>query len=139
MKKIKLLILTIGLVFCSSLSLMPVTVGAVDGFDGCSGDNADTLICNSKKDSLTVIIKNIANILMFLLGAVSVLMIIFSGVLYVTSQGDAGHIKKAKDTLMYAVIGLIVALLAAAIVNFVITAFTPKKTVSLINNNLQLK
>jgi hypothetical protein len=48
-------------------------------------------------------------------------VIIFGGIRYVTSTGDSSRVKAAKDTVTYAVIGLIVALLAYAIVNFVLT------------------
>lgn len=65
------------------------------------------------------IIKNIVNVLLYILGALSVIMIIIGGIRYTTSNGDASHVKAAKDTIMYAVIGLIVALLAYAIVGFI--------------------
>ena len=68
-------------------------------------------------------ITNIVNILLFLLGAVAVIAIIIGGIMYTVSSGDAGRAKAAKDTIMYAVIGLIVAILAYAIVNFVIGSF----------------
>ena len=64
--------------------------------------------------------QSIANMLIFIVGAVSVLMIIIGGLRYVLSAGDPGSTKSAKDTVMYAVVGVIVALLAFAIVNFVI-------------------
>ena len=47
-------------------------------------------------------------------------MVILGGIQYSTSQGDAGKVKKAKDTIMYGIIGLVVAILAFAIVNFVL-------------------
>lgn len=55
-----------------------------------------------------------------LLGIVAVVVIIMGGVSYMTSAGDAGKVKKAKDTILYGIIGLIVAALAFAIVNWVI-------------------
>lgn len=54
------------------------------------------------------------------LGVVAVIFIIVGAVNYVTSQGDAGKVKKARDTILYAVIGLIIALLAFAIVGFIL-------------------
>lgn len=54
------------------------------------------------------------------IGIVAVGVIIFGGVRYAISQGDPGKVKKAKDTIMYALIGLLVVLLAFAIVNFVL-------------------
>lgn len=68
-------------------------------------------------------LKQVVNILLFLIGAVSVIVIIVGGLMYVVSAGDSGRTKKAKDTIMYAVIGLVVALFAFAIVNFVVRQF----------------
>ena len=65
----------------------------------------------------------VTNVLLFLIGAISVIMLIFGGIKYTISNGDPGAVTKAKDTIMYAVIGIIVALLAYAIVNFVVGAF----------------
>lgn len=60
---------------------------------------------------------------MFLLGAISVVMLIYAGIQYITSAGDTSKIAKAKNNIMYSVIGLVVAILASAIVNFVIGIF----------------
>jgi len=60
------------------------------------------------------------NILLYVVGAVSVIMIIVGGFKYVTSGGDSAGVTSAKNTILYAVIGLIVAVLAWAIVNFVL-------------------
>jgi hypothetical protein len=66
----------------------------------------------------------IANIALFLIGAISVIMIIYGGIRYTTSGGDAKNVTAAKSTILYAVVGLVVAILAFAIVNFVITKLT---------------
>lgn len=65
----------------------------------------------------------IINVIIGALGLVAVIVIILGGVQYMTSAGDSGKVKKAKDTILYGVIGLVVCILAAAIVNFVIGAF----------------
>lgn len=75
---------------------------------------------SSKTASVGDIVERIVRILLFIIGAVSVIMIIIGGIRYTISQGDAGNVKAAKDTILYAVVGLIVALLAYAIVNFVV-------------------
>lgn len=62
----------------------------------------------------------IVSTLLFIIGAVSVAMIIYGGFRYVTSGGEASAVKSAKDTITYAVIGLIVAVLAYSIASFVI-------------------
>lgn len=65
-------------------------------------------------------IQVIINAIIGILGIVAVIVIILGGIQYMTSTGDAGKVKKAKDTILYGVIGLIICVLAAAIVNFVI-------------------
>ena len=80
--------------------------------EGCTGDD------------LNGIIKTIINTLIFIIGMVAVIMIILGGISYATSQGDPAKVKKGKDTILYGIIGVIVALLAFAIVNFVIGALS---------------
>lgn len=70
-------------------------------------------------------IEVIVNLLMFVLGAIAVIVIVIGGIRYATSNGDSGQIKSAKDTILYAVVGLVVALLAYAIVRFVLNQFVP--------------
>ena len=62
----------------------------------------------------------VVNVVIGALGVVAVIVVILGGVQYMTSTGDAGKVKKAKDTILYGVIGLVICILAAAIVNFVI-------------------
>ena len=72
----------------------------------------------------TGIFTTIVNVFLFIIGAVSVLMIIYGGIRYTVSGGEAKNVTAAKDTILYAVVGLVVAILAYAIVNFVITNLT---------------
>jgi hypothetical protein len=87
--------------------------GGVNDIDPEGGEGA------SLQDSITTIV----NILLFLLGAIAVVMIVIGGIRYATSNGEQSAIASAKNTILYAVIGLIVAILAYAIVNFVISQF----------------
>ena len=68
-------------------------------------------------------IKTVTNVLLFVLGAIAVIMIIIGGIRYTTSNGDSGQVTSAKNTILYAVVGLVIALLAYAIVNFVVDTF----------------
>jgi uncharacterized membrane protein len=63
----------------------------------------------------------IINLLIFIVGAVSILMVIIGGLRYVLSGGDSAGVKSAKDTILYAIIGVIVAAIAYALVNFIVT------------------
>jgi hypothetical protein len=63
----------------------------------------------------------IANLLVYLVGALAVVILIFGGFRYVASTGDAGRVKQAKDTILYGIVGVVVAVLAYAIINFVLS------------------
>jgi len=71
------------------------------------------------------IFTTIVNVLLFVIGAVSVIMLIIGGIRYTVSGGDSGSVTAAKNTIMYALIGLAIAFLAFAIVNWVLGAITP--------------
>ena len=66
------------------------------------------------------LIKKVVNLLLWAIGIVSVIMIIIGGIRYATSNGDSNQVSAAKNTIMYAVIGLVIAIFAYAIVNFVL-------------------
>ncbi len=67
----------------------------------------------------------IVNVLLFIIGAISVIMLIIGGIRYTVSAGDGNSVTAAKNTILYAIIGLVVAFLAFAVVNWVLGAITP--------------
>ena len=77
-----------------------------------------------KGDDLNGLIKTIINTIVFAVGMAAVIMIILGGITYATSQGDTTKVKKGTDTILYGIIGLVIAILAYAIVNFVLAAIT---------------
>ena len=70
--------------------------------------------------TLDAMITKVINVALGLIGTIAVVMIILGGYQYTTSAGDASKVTKAKNTILYGVIGLVIALLAFAIVNFVL-------------------
>jgi hypothetical protein len=68
----------------------------------------------------------ISNTMLFVVGALSVIMLIVGGLRYVISGGNSSTVTSAKNTVLYAIIGLIIALLAYAAINFVLSALLPK-------------
>lgn len=70
--------------------------------------------------SLEVSVRNILSVVFTLVGVIAVVMIVVGGIFYIISQGNADKIQKAKSTILYGIVGLIVTLLAFAIVNFVL-------------------
>ncbi len=75
---------------------------------------------NGSEEGLNTDFGGIINAVIGVLGVLAVVVIIIGGVQYMTSNGDPGKVKKAKDTILYGIIGLIIVILSAAIVNFVI-------------------
>ncbi|MEK7561345.1 MAG: pilin [Patescibacteria group bacterium] len=95
--------------------------------------SAQDLSVNSTKDCTTTgasedrfqeILANIINIFSLIVGVVAVIMIIFGGFKYITSAGNQESVKTAKQTLIYALIGLIIVALAQIIVKFVLNTAT---------------
>lgn len=87
-------------------------IGLTGGSNNCSeGAGAPTV---------ESIVKLIINIISMIAGVVAVIMILISGFKYITSNGDSSSIKSAKDTLLYAVIGIVIVALSQTIVRFVI-------------------
>lgn len=76
---------------------------------------------NLSKNDLMQTLQIVINVVVGVVGFVAVVMIILGGVSFVTSQGDSSKVAKARNTILYGVIGLIVSMLAFAIVNFVLT------------------
>jgi ABC-type Fe3+ transport system permease subunit len=113
-------------------AVVPASVYA-ENPNACDGTGKVTGIKEGKncaktadqKGNLGNVIEDITNVLLFIIGAVAVIMIIVGGIRYTLSNGDSAQITSAKNTILYAVIGIVVALLAYAIVNFVVDSFTP--------------
>lgn len=99
-----------------------ISGGVSGGVKAAGGDahEGDTLFGNGG------IFNDVVNFLLFLIGIISVIMIIYGGIQYALSAGESGKVTSAKNTILYAIVGLIVAILAFAIVNFVTSSFGNK-------------
>ncbi len=84
---------------------------------GCTQDD-------NAPERLDAIISNVINIISLIVGVVAVIMIIIGGLRYITSSGDSGQVGNAKNTIIYAIVGLIVVALAQVIVRFVVNRAT---------------
>lgn len=102
------------------VGVMAPAVGALDLWDQCNS-NSDTAVCKGKGDKVDNTVKNITSLLLWALGAVAVIMLVIGGFKYVTSNGDSNNIQQAKNTVLYAVIGLVVAILGQIIVTYVVS------------------
>ena len=72
------------------------------------------------KEDLQSDAKKLINTAIYAVGIIAVIVVILGGVTYLTSQGNADKVRKGKNTILYGLIGLAVAILAFAIVNFII-------------------
>lgn len=110
-----------------SPSLQQTSPEIIDGL--CKGVNLDTeSTCedagitdeNQVEDKFTEFIARFIKFVSVLIGAVAVLMIIFGGFRYITSGGDSNNVNAAKNTILYAIVGLVIVALAQVIVRFVL-------------------
>lgn len=97
----------------------PVTTGTKPA-DRYVNEGAQEAATGDKRDLMTVL-QVIINVVLGVIAFIAVVMIIMGGIQYTTSSGDTAKVTKAKNTILYGVIGLVIALLAFAIVNFVIS------------------
>lgn len=103
------------------ISVAPVSAMATS--DACKnmvGNAGKSSVCGGGSTDLKTVVRNVINTLLQVVGVGAVVVIVYSGILYVISVGDSAKITRAKNTLMYAVVGLVVAIMSYAIVNFVI-------------------
>lgn len=117
MKKIGFMIAFAGLLGVSILAAASLLMSDASA-QVTSGINAATT-GEMRGKSVDNTVGSIVNVLLWVVGILAVTMIVWSGFKYITSAGDTSKVTSAKSTLIYAVVGLIIAILAYAIVTFV--------------------
>lgn len=123
----KIILMVAGLLLVPVLATATVSTGDVSALNltNAIGDNGQAKGDGVGNASVsTDWVKNVINFLLYAIGVIAVIMIIWGGIKYATSAGDSNKVTSAKNTILYAVIGLIVAIFAFAIVNFVLTQTT---------------
>ncbi len=113
------MVLSIGGAAAAVTTTQPVAA-QVPVFQPCSGVNSEVCRGGGKLFGAGSVWNRILNTITFVAGAVAVLMIVIGGLRYTLSNGDQSGINNAKNTIIYAVVGLVLALMANAIVNFVL-------------------
>lgn len=104
--------------------VVPATANAAEDLSITNGaDAAKGADQSSDLFGDTGVFRTITNVLLFIIGAISVIMLIIGGLRYTVSGGDSSAVTGAKNTILYAIVGIIVAVLAYAIVNFVLGSF----------------
>lgn len=96
----------------------------------CGTDNASGAPKGATPGSLNTTIGNVINLISAVVGVAAVIMLILGGFRYITSSGNQEAVKAAKNTIMYALIGLVIVALAQVIVNFVLDKATQPASTS---------
>ena len=123
MKKLLIKVI-LPLVICGVFAGVSVA-NANGAFATTLSEGAEAARCDGCPENLFGdggVFKQVTNIVLYIVGVIAVIMLIIGGIKYVVSGGDAKKVTDAKNTVLYAIIGLIIAFLAFAIVNFVITS-----------------
>lgn len=131
MKRLTLVVSLLS-IFSTLLAIAPSQVQAqyrgpfTEVCENAGEGGGGTVVCqnqNNKKNPLIGkdgVLMSAINIIAWIIGVASVIIIIISGLKYITSAGDPKQIASAKDTLLYAIIGIIIFVFAQAILNFVV-------------------
>ena len=128
-----ILCLCIGILGLSALISLP-TFASTDACSALPSGSAawEAAGCGNSGDKLSGLVVGILNAIIGIASLVAVVFIIVGGVNYMTSAGDSAKVQKAKSTILYALIGLVVCVLSFAIVNWAIGAIggsgTPTET-----------
>ncbi|MBQ9018119.1 hypothetical protein IJ118_03630 [Candidatus Saccharibacteria bacterium] len=113
--------LFLPVVMCGLVAVMGVAnASALTLQEGAQAAQCDG--CPSNLFGDTGVFRQVTNIILYIVGIIAVIMLIIGGIRYVVSGGDSKKVTDAKNTVLYAIIGLVVCILAFAIVNFVVNS-----------------
>lgn len=125
-----------GFVVVASMTLVMTGLGVLSslpaqaacdpkkGMEGALQDDCSRGPGQAKElDGNQGVITTIINTMLFIVGLLAVIMIIYAGIRFVTAHGDEKQVESARQTIIYSVVGLIVAILAYALVNWVFNQF----------------
>ena len=112
-KNLAFTVLSLGVV-SGALLLAPEASAQIETGLNAAGANMDQ---GAEVDG---IVGNVVNVFLYIVGAVAVIMVIFGGFQYMTSAGDPSKASKGRNTVVYAIVGLLLAVFAYAIINYVL-------------------
>lgn len=139
MKRIAKLILPMILMCGFFAVVMATSASALTLQEGAEAARCDG--CPANLFGNNGVFRQVTNMILYVVGIIAVIMLIIGGIKYVTSGGDSKKVTDAKNTVLYAIIGLIICFLAFAIVNFVVSALphaSEEETACLITDGSKL-
>lgn len=133
-QKIKRVLMSLSIIgLLGAPMLAPAVVYAAPDCDGiqdcldkgsCETDTANCASTSDPTERVNGLIRLIINIFSLVVGVIAVIMIIIGGLKYILSGGDSGNVTGAKNTILFAIVGLIIVALAQIIVRFVLKKVT---------------
>ncbi len=123
MKKITKNILQVITGICAMLTLCAGKAMALTVQEGAEAARADGMPENLVGPD--GVFTQVTNTVLYVVGAISVIMLVWGGFRYIISGGDSKKVTDAKNTILYAILGLVIAFFAYAIVNFVLNTISP--------------
>ena len=121
MKKLILSMAAVALTVLGLGGVAMVSPAYADGAQSALGGLSNISDVAGGEGDLWGMISTVINVILSVVGVIAVFMIILGGINFITSQGDTAKVTKARNTILYGAVGLVIALLAYAIVNFVLT------------------
>ncbi len=126
-RSIALPVFALSITFSGALSAIAtpvfasnISAGLCTGSNLATGDKSTDCHSDAQDANIGTIAAKVVNILSLLVGMIAVIMIIYGGLRYIVSGGDSGSVGNAKNTLIYAIVGLVIVALAQIIVHFVL-------------------
>lgn len=101
---------------CTGQSLIPDLFGGLRNESTCEVEV-------TKLNDILILVANVISILMLIAGAVAITFIIVGGFMYIASSGEPANIKKAKETIVNAIVGLVIALVSFGVVKLITAGF----------------
>lgn len=123
-KSLKIMFVSIALTLIPTFMSANVSAQANLACDGLSISSGGDCEPKESEPTFQNVIKSALNILSFVAGAIAVIMVIIAGTRFMTSQGDPGKVAGARSAVIYAVIGILIVVLAQSIVFFVLRQAT---------------
>lgn len=125
MKRLKTILAGALIAVFGAVAVLPaVPAVALDPLAICDDPaNAANEVCKNRGDNANDLIGVLVNTLLFIVGTLSVVMVIYGGIRYTTSAGNTNAVTSAKNTIIYAIVGLVVSFIAFAVINWVLRLF----------------